>query len=179
MFGFLFFFLTDDLDGLDVLREAVESSDEKLAKETYDILKTHLVVLQETGSGALRPEVQKEVTSLLSETTDLIREQPGSGILAAGLADELSAFLPALSSTYVPMTEEAITVLIQGMYDRIFSYKLQRSRWNQLLFEMRAIEGHPEEGRILRRLYHALPEDGIARYVRTAIQQLRDRQAGM
>ena len=34
---------------------------------------------------------------------------------------------------------------------------MQRSRVNQLIAELRAVRGHPEEGRILRRLYQALP----------------------
>ncbi len=164
------------LDRLDVLREAVETSDGKLAKETYDVLKLHLVVLNETGSGALKPDVQKEVVSLLKETETLVREQDAGGVLASGLADELASYIPLEIVQPVLMTEEQLAVMVQGMYDRIFYYKMQRSRWNQLELEIRNIEGHFEEGRILRRLYHALPEDGLARYVRTAIQELRERQ---
>jgi len=54
---------------------------------------------------------------------------------------------------------------------------MERSRWNQLQAEFRAIRGNQDQGRILRALYHALPEEGLAQYVRTEIQKLREEKS--
>ncbi len=49
---------------------------------------------------------------------------------------------------------------------------MPRSRLNQLDHELRQLEGSPDQGTILRQLYYALPENGLARNVRIEIGKL-------
>ncbi len=47
--------------------------------------------------------------------------------------------------------------VVKDIRVRIFVYHMRQSRLNQLVAELKALNGHPEEGRILRRLYAELP----------------------
>ena len=57
---------------------------------------------------------------------------------------------------------------------RIDVYDQPRSRRNQILVELSKLKGHPDEGRILRRLYNTLPTENLSIFVRRAIQELRE-----
>lgn len=170
------------LDTLDVLQQAIEDGDTEQAKETYESLKPRLTTLQEEGDegGELKPEVKKEVLTILEDAAQSLQEQTGTGtgaVIAEELKNGLKPYLPLPQRpSYVPLTDEQIDAMVAGMYQRIFLFGQPRSRWNQLQYEIGQLDGHPDEGRILRRLYHALPENGLARYVRTAIQDQREDQ---
>jgi hypothetical protein len=72
------------------------------------------------------------------------------------------------------LSESELNAQVQAIVDRIFALKLPRSRYNELMNAMRDLEGNPNRGTILRRLYRALPENGLAGYVRTEIKELGD-----
>lgn len=143
------------------------------AQEMYDSLEPYLSSLEEN---ALKPNVKKEVLLLLSNAAEKLEQQSGTGVIADELIDELKPYLPSKTPVIVmePLTDEQIDAMIERIRGRIFVFTQPRSRWNQLQYEIKQLSGHPDEGRILRRLYHALPEDGLGRYVRPAIRELRE-----
>jgi hypothetical protein len=59
----------------------------------------------------------------------------------------------------------------------IEGYQSHQGRQNQLQVEIRRLNGNPEQGRILRKLYHALPEEGLGTTVRSAIQEVAERRS--
>ncbi|MFA7682490.1 MAG: hypothetical protein WCX61_05695, partial [Candidatus Peribacteraceae bacterium] len=129
----------------------------------------------------LRPEVRKEAQVLLSELAfTIVNQQEKNGIAEPLLITEVAAYLPPDVQTIPILTEEEIMTIVQGIKDRIFVYSMQRSRINQLNAEFKSLEGHPDQGRILRRLYFALPggpEDFPLR-VRKEIIRLQWQRAG-
>lgn len=164
------------VDTIGVLREAIANGDATRAKETYAAIEPFISAIRSDESN-LKPEVRKEILNMLSQAAEHLEEQTGTGMIVAdGLDEDLKPFLPqrVTRPEVQPLTDEQIDALVQQIRSRIFTFDQQRSRWNQLTHEIRQLKGHPDEGRILRRLYHALPEDGLARYVRPAIQELRE-----
>lgn len=165
------------VDTLDALTVATSSGDIVLAQETFTGLKPYLKSLKE-GKIDVPPAVRKEAVAMLESFAETVHERD------AALGDVDDAFLKA-TQEYLPpppvapsLTDAQIDALVAQMKVRIYSYKLTRSRWNQLLAEFRSIEEHADRGRILRALYHALPENGLAPYVRTEIQKARDTLEG-
>jgi hypothetical protein len=143
-------------------------------------LQGQLSVLDDETS-PLRPEVRKEAQVLLSELAfTIVNQQEKNGIAEPLLITEVAAYLPPDVQTIPILTEEEIMTIVQGIKDRIFVYSMQRSRINQLNAEFKSLEGHPDQGRILRRLYFALPggpEDFPLR-VRKEIIRLQWQRAG-
>ena len=89
---------------------------------------------------------------------------------------DIVAYLPPPLEPEPPiLAEEEVMRIVQGIRDKIFVYPLRRSRLNQFIVEMKAIEGHPEQGRILRRLAKSLPEgpESFPQRVQKEIVQVR------
>ncbi len=128
----------------------------------------------------LHPLLKKEATALLvtasASIASLQRQEMGeeNQELLDAIAQEIDDYLPPEGTSDIIASEEELTNIVQGMTERIFVFKMSRSRYNQLLYEMRQIEDHPHRGSILRRLYQALPENGLARYVRSEMVELRE-----
>lgn len=163
------------VDTLDALQDAIASGDVARAEETYKVAEPYLSLL-ETDDPGIKPEVKKEALSVLSDTAQQLHETEEDMGMQTELGNALSSFLPIESTiAHAPMTEEQVMALIRDIQGRIFLYSQPRSRWNQLQYELKNLHGHPDEGTILRHLFHALPENGLARYVRTAIQEMRER----
>lgn len=163
------------VDTLDALHTAIAAGDTQAAQETYDALEPYLATLEEEGS--LKPDVKKEVLNLLSGAAEKLSES-ATGAVAETVAPGLKPFLPQRPVPQpvvtVPLTDEQIDALVTRIRQRVFVYDQTRPRRNQLLQELQRLEGHPDEGRILRRLYDALSGDNMGVYVRRAIQDLRD-----
>lgn len=164
------------VDTLTVVQDAVNSGDIDRAKAAFADVQPYLDSLQGNGD-ELKPEVRKEALALLSTVAAALGEgeqEVGSGSMQKDLLQDVVTYVPKVKSPKTPpLTEAQVQSMVQNMFDRIFVYKQPRARWNQLQYEMQQIQGHPDRGTILRHLYHALPEDGLARYVRTEIQGLR------
>ncbi len=164
------------VDTLSVVHDAVNAGNIDHARLAFADAQPLLESLRGTGS-LLKPDVRKEALALLSTVASALGEGEldiGTGSVQKALLHEIVEYVPVVKhAERPPMTPEQIRSLVQGMYDRIFLYKQPRARWNQLQYEMTSIRGNPDEGTILRHLYHALPENGLARYVRTEIQRLR------
>ena len=174
------------LDTLALLRQTVARGDVLTVAATLDQLAPALVSL-EAESGRFTPETRQEARSLLTSlATAVVEREAEQGDVNDGVLKDIAGYLPkpalpapapVAPAPVVPMlTDEEVDALAQAIFNRIFVYSLPRPRWNQLQHEFRQIDGHPDQGRILRRLYHVLPENGLARYVRTEIQNLREQR---
>lgn len=152
------------VDTLSSLMRSVEEGDVISAKATFGQLKPYLSVM---GTGALSLEREKEAKATLSTfAVALEAYEDDVGGIDPEFLKEVAPYLPKMvvvAEHY--LTDQELDILVQQIYNRIFVYKLPRSRWNQLMLEFRSIEGHPDRGSILRKLYRILPENGLARYV--------------
>jgi hypothetical protein len=164
------------VDTLNAVHEAVNAGDITKARESFAELQPYLDSL-EGENDELKPDIRKEALALLSTVASALGEgeqTTETGSLQKDLLKEVVTYVPKVKNPErPPMTESEINALVERIYDRIFVYTQPRARWNQLQYEMMQLRGHPDEGTILRHLYHALPENGLARYVRTEIQRLR------
>lgn len=161
------------VDTLDALHAVTASGDIAQVQATFIELRPYLKSIKE-GKSDITPEVRKEALALLQDFAQSVSSR------SAALGDVDDALMKA-TDEYLPpppvapsLTDEQVDVLVAQMKARIYSYKLTRSRWNQLHAEFRSIADHSDRGRILRALYHALPENGLAPYVRTEIQNVRE-----
>lgn len=162
------------LDTLASLTRQAAEGDVAGAQEGFRQLLPSLSLTGETSP--LPKDERKEARAALMLFAQTLREevQAGSG---GSIAEDLRSSLPGevpQKPVVRSLTDDEVDALVQQMYRRIFSFKMPRSRYNQLLAEFHAIEGHPDQGRILRRLYHVLPENGLAKYVRTEFQKVRE-----
>ena len=164
------------VDTLNAVHASVNAGDIEKARESFAQVQPYLDSLKGENN-ELKPEVRREALALLSTVAAALGEGEqvtDTGSVQKDLLKEVVTYVPKVKNPeHPPMTEQEINDLVQGMYDRIFLYKQPRARWNQLEYEMQSIRSNPDEGTILRHLYHALPENGLARYVRTEIQRLR------
>jgi len=164
------------VDALIALTKTVEAGDVKTARAIWVDLQPSLAAFH-NEEFALRPEVQKEAQSLLTFFAVAISEV-GTEVseIDPELMSDITAYLPPALEPEVPvLSEEEVARIVQGIYDNIFVYHLQRPRLNQFRVEMTALAGHPEQGRILRRLAKLLPEgpEQFPERVQKEIVQLR------
>lgn len=166
------------LDSLGAVNEAVQAGDLAKAAEAFAAAKTYLESLK-TGTGeALPPEARKEVLSVLSTVASALQSDDhalgDASTDADTLLKDVLSYLPPppLPAVRTGITEEEAEMIAQRIHDRVFVFKQPRSRWDQLMYEMKQLHGNPDEGTILRHLYRIMPVNGLAQYVRTAIVEL-------
>ncbi len=140
----------------------------------YKEIQPYLKTLLAEDSG-VHPLLQREAKSLLVSTSSLLADlEQTEGIESANVVEEdIAQYLPS-EPERVLLGEAELNAQVDAMVDRIFNLRLPRSRYNQLMSEMADIHNSPYRGTLLRRLYRALPENGLAGYVRTEIKQLGD-----
>jgi hypothetical protein len=171
------------LDALAVLTQAVDSGNVQGVQEMWADLEPQLKILHDTGA-TLSPGTRKEATAALGALALSMREQEESGraeSLDPLVREEIAAYLPVEEEALPVLSEDDVQSIVMGIKKRIFTYHLQQSRINQFTAEMRAMEGHPDEGRILRRLYFALPDgpESFPERVRQEIVKLSWRNASV
>jgi hypothetical protein len=165
------------VDSLSALTHKVQQGDLAGATTGFNSLKTALAMAQDPSS-RMSTQLRKEARAALTAFAVTVRGQDQDSGTGAQLSVDLVHYLPSSTSTALrPMTDDEVDAVAQGIYTRIFLYKQPRSRYDQLLFEFQQLEGNPDQGRILRRLYHVLPENGLAKYVRTEFQRVREEVA--
>lgn len=165
------------LDILAALARAVDEKDIAAASAAFEELQPSLSSL--AMPDALPADVRREATAQLSRFAQMLRaRQDDRGDVPAALLAATASHLPA-STGHATLTLTQKEAIVQGFYDRIYSYMLPRSRWNELQLSFRAIRQHyPQDaGTLLRMLYQKLPENGLARYVRAEIQALKQERA--
>lgn len=170
------------VDTIDVLKEAIETGDTARAQETYDAIQPYLSSLEKDNG--LKPEVKKEALALLTEVAEFLQET-SAGEEPSVLSVKLSPYLPQeVQPTQQSLTEEQKQAMVAQIKADIYEYTLDRPRWNVLMNWLRTLKGHSDEGSILRLLYDELLKDSplyhetvpLHQYVRSAIQDLRERQ---
>jgi hypothetical protein len=161
-------------DAFSAMMRTIERGDMHMAKELFTELRPSIAALEKGGMN-LSPDLSRELRASLGSfalALEAFDEEVG-GVDQEFLA-LLQPYLPARRTTRVAsLSEEELASFVRGIYGRIFLYKHPRSRWNQLMYEFTRLEGNPDQGRILRRLYHVLPENGLAQYVKTEFERLR------
>lgn len=162
-------------DALDQLLTAADTQDMSQVREKWMAFQPHLNML-ESDESDLEPELVKEARSSLERVAVMVEDNEDlNDNIDPELRDDLLAFLPPESEApVVQMNAEEVRGVVADMVDRIYVYKMPRSRNNQLRVEVSAIQGHEEEGRFLRELYQQLPEDSqLNELVRKEIVRLR------
>ena len=157
----------NDLNHLLTTRENVPG-----ALAAYRELQPYLVSMLDPNA-KVHPLLKKEAASLVANAAALLKElkitTQSDTALIASIEENLQEFLP--QDPVVPaISEEELNQQVASMVERIFNLKMQRSRYNQLLIEMEQIQQSPHRGTLLRRLYRALPPNGLAHYVRAEIK---------
>ncbi len=166
-------------DAVDSLQLAAVEGDGQAVQDRLETLAPYLEDFP--GDSGIDPAVKKEVLSQLTHVAESLQNnanvQEGSGaVVLRTVSRVVRSHSPVAPPAH--LTEEQIQSMVASMSHRIFTYSQPRSRWNQLQQEIVKLKGHPDEGMLLRALYQELPENGLATYVRTAIQDLREEQAG-
>ncbi|MEK7218060.1 MAG: DUF5667 domain-containing protein [Patescibacteria group bacterium] len=133
-------------------------------------------LLPSLSNPAAPRQLRKEAQSALEYFAETVRSSDAEPV--ALVAQALEPYLPKeepAAPAVRHLTEEEVASMATAMVGRIFTFKMPRSRYNQLLVECRAIEGHPDERRILNMLQGKLPPNGLAKSVRTELQRARER----
>jgi len=171
------------VDTLDMIQDVVqEGGDTASAQDALAAIAPQLNTLNSAGDSGLKADVKKEALSLLSDLADTLNSKHDDTVETVADKNEILKNVrpylpkPQPKPEVKHLTETEIAELVDAIKARIFLYKQPRSRYSQLINELQRLKGHADEGSILRQLYHELPENGLAIYVRTAIQELRERQ---
>lgn len=157
-----------------IKRQVAEGKDLVGAKKMLIALEPTLSSLVQAD--ALTDPVKQEVRA---SVTAIAHALDASGISEGkdlGILETVTTLSPphsTLTAAVHHLTDDEIESLVRRIHQRIFLYHEKRARWNQLLVEFQKIDGLPDQGKILRVLYHALPENGLARYVRTEWARVR------
>ncbi len=161
-------------DALTALTDAVGSGSIADVTDHWQDLEPSLNLLDRETDLSLgeRKEVRSLLQRLATAVDDRHAELAASG---ANVLAELEDYLPSEEAPVVAsMTDEEVDAAAEGIMNRVFDYRMPRSRSNQLTTELRKLATHPDAGRILRSLYRRMPPDSdLTQMVRRSIQQLR------
>ncbi len=145
------------LDALSVLTQTVETGNLQALPEMWAQLQPQFQLIK-NGLSALSPEMRREASAALEMLAFSIDKQEESGLMQKVdpiLLQQIAAYLPVEE---VPsLSESEVQEIVWGIKQRIFVYHQTQSRLNQFTQELKLLEGHADQGRILRRLYFALP----------------------
>ncbi len=163
------------VDTLSALKESVDDGDIAEVQQTLVDLQPYLSSIEDKTT-TMPPDVRKEADALLSSfATRVVARSEDQGDVDPSLLNSVQHYLPTTvqpTQRVSSLTEAQIDTIVDQIVERVELYELDRSRWSQLQQEFRRIDGHPDQGRILVRLYRKLPK-GLTGYVRTEIHELR------
>jgi len=170
--------LVDTLAGL---TQRVQEDREEDISAIWEELQPYLVLLQDDET--VPADIRKEAHALLGEFAVAVAGEVDPEDIDPSLAELIETYGTEEGSQapVVPaLTEEEVWAIVAGIRQRVFLYDMQRSRINQLTLELRALEGNPEQGRILRRLFSALPDgpEAFPDRIRKEIVRLQWENAG-
>lgn len=169
------------MDALAAMNGTLQDGNIEEARADWVKIQSSLSVLDDE---TLPSDVQKEVLGMIGRFAQLVEaNEPAFTELDPELVEQVAAYAPAPDGEPLAMTimsDAELTTLVKGIRGRIFLYHMTRSRLNQLLVELKALSGHPEEGRILRRLYSELPggPENFPDRIKKEITRLRWEKAG-
>ncbi|MCA9370522.1 MAG: hypothetical protein KC680_01010 [Candidatus Peregrinibacteria bacterium] len=147
------------LDGLAVMMRSVEEGKTDVVRRIWSDLNPYITALEDENV-SLDPSTNKEARVLLSFLASSLQTAQSRGAnIDPELLDDLALYMPAPKEpTSVALSEEEVMTIVNHIKENIFVYDMTRSRVNQFTVELRALEGHPDMGRILRRLAQVLPD---------------------
>jgi hypothetical protein len=159
------------LDGLSTLASAAESGDSEHMATAWAALEPHMALLDAPKNG-LDAQSVAEAKALLERFAVAVADQRAD--FAPAIREAALALLPKEPVVVLPhLTDEQVGAVASAITDRVFTYRMPRSRRNQLLSELKELQGNPDAGRILRALYHAMPEKSdLVTPVKRSITQL-------
>ena len=147
-------------DTLDSLTASVEDGHAADIEETWNDLQPYLALID--GQDASVPEdIAEQTRAILGDLAASVRDQLEDDVLPQDVSADILAYLPeelVTGYTITPLTTEEIAAIADSMRERVYTFKMTRSRDNQLRTELMSIQDHPERGRILRSLHRSLPE---------------------
>ncbi|MFH1443798.1 MAG: DUF5667 domain-containing protein [Candidatus Peregrinibacteria bacterium] len=163
------------LDALSVLTQTIETGNLRGLPEMWAQLQPEMQILRSQDVSALTPDVRRESSAALEMLALALKKQEELGQTQKVdpiLLQQITAYLPVEKAP--SLSEVEVQQLVAGIRQRIFAYHLTQARLNQFIQELKMVEGHPDQGRILRRLYFALPggPENFPERVRQAIIQL-------
>ncbi|MCK5020936.1 MAG: FecR domain-containing protein [Candidatus Peribacteraceae bacterium] len=148
------------MDSLTSINQLIKKEEWQVAYDNWIKIQSSLDLFKQQED-LLPVDVRKETIALLESFAQIAKEnEQGFAGIDADFVNQVVVYLPVdskTSDTVSILSEEEISSVVSGIRERIFVYHMQRSRLNQLISELKALEGHPEEGRVLRRLYTELP----------------------
>ena len=169
------------LDSLAVLLRATDDGRTELVRSVWSDLQPYLLAMEDE-SLALNPSIHKEAQTLLAFLATSLHVASNRGAdIDPELLDDIAFYLPAPRDTStVLLSEEEIMSIVMKIREKIFVYDMTQSRINQFIAEIRALDGHPDQGRVLRRLALSLPDgpESFPQRVYKEIVKLRWENAG-
>ena len=147
------------IDGLAVMMRSADEGRIDLVQSVWSDLHPYLFTL-ENEELALDPAIYKEAKMLLTFLASSLHIASNRGAqVDPELLDDIAMYLPAPRDiTDVSLSEEAVMHIVMTIKEKIFIYDMTQSRINQFIAEIKALNGHPDQGRILRRLAFTLPD---------------------
>jgi len=165
-------------DALMALLEYVRSGQIIAAYDGFTAIKpfiNSILAKEDLGS-----DLRKELKAFLSDfAVTLQRRRDEVGDINTTFYNEVAAYLPVSPQPpVIHLTDDEVQNIARSIVARVLNtFTMRRSRENQLFTEIRAIRGHPDRARILRRLYQDFGEEPwYAAYVREEMKFLRDEQ---
>lgn len=159
------------LDALASLRTSLQAEPESDLSQLADL--TPLLGDLRSDIEKNSAEIQREAAALEKTITSLTRQRREE------VAMETASRRGPTSPAPVPHLSAAeIDALVESIFSRIAIYRLPASRFNQLVADLRAIEGHPDEGQILRRLDSGITDEpGLTARLHARMRQLKEQRA--
>lgn len=147
------------------------SNDATSAARTYAEIRPYLESLLDEKNGS-DPLLQKEAKSLLVSTSILAKKAnvAGQNSILSALESDIAQYVPKEQEQII-VSEEQLNARVSAMINRIFIFRAHQSRYNQLVTEMNALKGDPNQGTLLRRLKSSLPV-ALGEYVNGEIKTL-------
>lgn len=132
----------------------------------------HGVLATLETNAAVAPIVRKQGQAVLRRYALALRE---GGTEDPELLQATLPFLPKPVVDQLPLSAQEVSVIVGGILDRsIGVYSTERGQSNSLVQELRTLEGHPDEPRILEQLLLNVENNALlAPYVRGRIRDLR------
>lgn len=146
------------LDALSVLTQTVEEGNLQGVDGMWKELRPQLAALQNKKI-AFSTDTHKEVSAalaMLALSLEKQQQKAAAPSVDAASAQEIAAYLPS-DETSTVLSDSDVQAMVMAIKQRIFVYHFTQPRINQFMMELRNLEGNPDHGRILRRLYFALP----------------------
>ncbi len=159
------------LDAIASLRTALQAEPETDLSSLVDL--SPLLSDLRTNVDDNSADVQREATALERTINTLARQRRPEIAMESTSRRGPAAPLPTQR-----LTADQIEKLVGEILGRVNTYRLSASRFNQLVADMKAVEGLPDEGQILRRLDAAISnEPGLSARLRVRMRELKESRA--